>query len=135
MIIISGPALLSLITASVASILVERKIKEGKGLETITDKDHIIICGWNENGVTCPEDCPPEIDFCGNGTCGPDEDCASCDLDCGECWSTCGDLNCGPNEHCGTCPADCGVCPAVCGDDLCEGSETCASCERDCGAC
>lgn len=50
MIIISGPALLSLITASVASILVERKIKEGKGLETITDKDHIIICGWNENG-------------------------------------------------------------------------------------
>ena len=50
MIIISGPALLSLITASVASILVEKKIKEGKGLETITDKDHIIICGWNENG-------------------------------------------------------------------------------------
>ena len=50
MIILSGPALLSLITASVASILVERKIKEGKGLETITDKDHIIICGWNENG-------------------------------------------------------------------------------------
>jgi len=50
MIIISGPALLSLITASVASILVERKIKEGKGLETITDKDHIIVCGWNENG-------------------------------------------------------------------------------------
>jgi voltage-gated potassium channel len=49
-IILSGPALLSLITASVASALVDRKIKEGKGLETITDKDHIIICGWNENG-------------------------------------------------------------------------------------
>lgn len=50
MIILSGPALLSLITASIASIFVERKIKEGKGLETIKDKDHIIICGWNENG-------------------------------------------------------------------------------------
>lgn len=50
MIILSGPALLSLITASVASIFVERKIKEGKGLETIKDKDHIVICGWNQNG-------------------------------------------------------------------------------------
>jgi len=50
MIIMSGPALLSLITASIASIFVERKIKEGKGLETIKDKDHVIICGWNENG-------------------------------------------------------------------------------------
>ena len=50
MIIMSGPALLSLITASIASIFVERKIREGKGLETIKDKDHIIICGWNESG-------------------------------------------------------------------------------------
>ncbi|MFH1487316.1 MAG: ion channel [Pseudomonadota bacterium] len=50
MIILSGPALLSLVTASVASIFVERKIREGKGLETIKLKDHIIICGWNENG-------------------------------------------------------------------------------------
>ncbi|RLB91063.1 MAG: hypothetical protein DRH50_11505 [Deltaproteobacteria bacterium] len=49
-IILSGPALLALVTASVASIYVERKIKEGKGLESIKDKDHIIICGWNENG-------------------------------------------------------------------------------------
>ncbi|MBW1801350.1 MAG: NAD-binding protein [Deltaproteobacteria bacterium] len=50
MIILSGPALLSLITASVASILVERKIREGKGLESVKDKNHIIICGWNDNG-------------------------------------------------------------------------------------
>ena len=50
MIIVSGPALLSLITASIASIFVERKIREGKGLETIKEKDHIIICGWNESG-------------------------------------------------------------------------------------
>jgi len=51
MIIISGPALLSLITASIASIFVARKIKEGKGLEAIKDKGHIIICGWNDNGT------------------------------------------------------------------------------------
>ena len=50
MIMLSGPALVSLITASVASILVERKIREGKGLESIKDKDHIVICGWNQNG-------------------------------------------------------------------------------------
>jgi len=50
MIILSGPILLSLVTASIASIFVERKIKEGKGLETIKDKDHIVICGWNGNG-------------------------------------------------------------------------------------
>jgi len=49
-IIVSGPAFLSLITASIASIFVDRKIREGKGLETITDKGHIIICGWNGNG-------------------------------------------------------------------------------------
>ena len=48
--IISGPAVLSLITASIASIFVERKIKEGKGLESIKDKGHIIICGWNDCG-------------------------------------------------------------------------------------
>jgi len=49
-IILSGPALLSLLTASMASMLVEKKIREGQGLETIKDRDHVIICGWNENG-------------------------------------------------------------------------------------
>ncbi|MBN2126595.1 MAG: NAD-binding protein [Deltaproteobacteria bacterium] len=48
--ILCGAGLLSLVTASIASVFVERKIKEGKGLETIKDRDHIIICGWNENG-------------------------------------------------------------------------------------
>jgi len=50
LIILSGPALLSLLTASVASMLVEKKIREGEGLETIKDRDHLLICGWNENG-------------------------------------------------------------------------------------
>jgi len=55
MIILSGPALLSLVTASIASAFVERKIREGKGLESIKGKDHIVICGWNEHAETVLE--------------------------------------------------------------------------------
>jgi voltage-gated potassium channel len=44
---ISGIGLLSLVTATIASVFVEQKIKEGKGLETIKEKNHIVICGWN----------------------------------------------------------------------------------------
>jgi len=40
---------ISLFTATIASVLVERKIKEGKGLEVIKSKGHLIICGWNFN--------------------------------------------------------------------------------------
>jgi voltage-gated potassium channel len=43
----SGLILFSLLTASVASVFVEEKIKEAKGLETIKETGHIIICGWN----------------------------------------------------------------------------------------
>lgn len=49
LLMISGVVLLSLLTATIASVFVEQKIKEGKGLETITDKDHIVMCGWNDN--------------------------------------------------------------------------------------
>ncbi len=45
---ISGIGLLSLVTATIASVFVEQKIKEGKGLETIKEKNHIVICGWNQ---------------------------------------------------------------------------------------
>ena len=45
---ISGIGLLSLVTATIASVFVEQKIKEGKGLETIKEKNHIVICGWNK---------------------------------------------------------------------------------------
>jgi len=50
MVILCGPFVLSLITASISSIFIEKKIKEGKGLEPIKEKGHIIICGWNEHG-------------------------------------------------------------------------------------
>jgi voltage-gated potassium channel len=44
-----GVGLMSLFTATIASIFIERKIKEGKGLETVKEKDHIVICGWNQH--------------------------------------------------------------------------------------
>lgn len=43
-----GVGLMSLFTATIASLFVERKIKEGKGLETVKEKDHLVMCGWNE---------------------------------------------------------------------------------------
>ncbi len=47
--IFSGVGLMSLLTATIASVFVERKIKEEKGLDTVKVKDHIIICGWNQH--------------------------------------------------------------------------------------
>ncbi len=47
----SGMVLTIIISGTIASILVERKMKEGKGLQTINIIDHIVLCGWNENGV------------------------------------------------------------------------------------
>ena len=49
-IMISGIFLFSLMTASIASVFVSRKIKEDKGLEDVSDKDHLVICGWNKSG-------------------------------------------------------------------------------------
>ena len=48
-VVLSGLFLLSIVTATVASVFVEKKIREGKGLETITLKDHLVLCGWNTN--------------------------------------------------------------------------------------
>ena len=48
LLIFSGVGLMSLLTATIASVFVEKKIKEEKGLETVREKDHIIICGWNQ---------------------------------------------------------------------------------------
>jgi len=49
---LAGIASISLFTASVSSMLVARKIREGKGLEEIKSKNHILICGWNYSGET-----------------------------------------------------------------------------------
>lgn len=47
--IFAGVGLMSLFTATIASIFVEKKLKEGRGLETVKEKDHIVICGWNQH--------------------------------------------------------------------------------------
>ncbi|MEN6375945.1 MAG: ion channel [Smithella sp.] len=49
LLIFSGVGLMSLLTATIASVFVERKIKEDKGLETVKVKNHIVICGWNQH--------------------------------------------------------------------------------------
>jgi voltage-gated potassium channel len=48
-VVLSGLLLFSMVTATVASVFVEKKIREGKGLENIKIKDHILLCGWNSN--------------------------------------------------------------------------------------
>ncbi len=45
-----GMALISVFTATVSSVFVTRKIKEGRGLEAVNYKNHLVLCGWNFNG-------------------------------------------------------------------------------------
>lgn len=46
----SGVILTIIISGTIASVLVERKMKEGRGLQKVNMTDHIIICGWNQSG-------------------------------------------------------------------------------------
>jgi voltage-gated potassium channel len=48
-IMFSGIALVSLLTASISSIYVAKRIREDKGLEKVNLSDHIVLCGWNKN--------------------------------------------------------------------------------------
>ena len=48
-IMFAGITLVSLLTASISSIFVAQKIREGKGLEKLNVSDHIVLCGWNSN--------------------------------------------------------------------------------------
>ena len=48
-IMLSGIGLISIVTATIASSFTTQKIMEGKGLEKIKLKDHILLCGWNNN--------------------------------------------------------------------------------------
>ena len=49
LLILSGVVLTSLISGTIASIFVERRIREGKGLREVKLKRHILVCGWNAN--------------------------------------------------------------------------------------
>jgi voltage-gated potassium channel len=39
----------AILTAAVASWLVERRLMEGKGMKEVNLKNHLVICGWNAN--------------------------------------------------------------------------------------
>ena len=48
-IMFAGISLVSLLTATISSIYVAKRIREDKGLEKVDIRDHIILCGWNKN--------------------------------------------------------------------------------------
>ncbi len=50
LLMLTGLISLSLLTATVASVFVERKIRKEKGLETISDRQHVVLLGWNRGG-------------------------------------------------------------------------------------
>jgi voltage-gated potassium channel len=47
-VVVLGLALVGVFTATIASAFVERSLREGKGMESLKLKDHIVICGWNK---------------------------------------------------------------------------------------
>ncbi len=47
--IVIGIGLIPFIAAQGASYLVTRRLREERGLEKIKDKEHTVICGWNEH--------------------------------------------------------------------------------------
>ena len=49
LVMLSGISFMSLFTASISTGFITRKIREGKGLEKVTLREHIVICGWNEH--------------------------------------------------------------------------------------
>jgi len=48
---VGGLVMFSLVTATVASIFVERKIRRVRGMETIKATNHILILGWHYDGT------------------------------------------------------------------------------------
>jgi len=51
LVMFAGVSLVSLLTATISSIFVAQKIREGQGLEQIRLEGHAIICGWNMHAV------------------------------------------------------------------------------------
>ena len=48
-IMFSGIGLIAIVTATISSVFITKKIMEGKGLGNITSNNHTLICGWNSN--------------------------------------------------------------------------------------
>ncbi|HUT55502.1 MAG TPA: potassium channel family protein [bacterium] len=50
LVILSSMILTSVLTATIVSWFVEKRLLEGKGMEKVTWRNHIVICGWNARG-------------------------------------------------------------------------------------
>lgn len=44
---VGGVVLSAMVSGTIASIFVERRIREGKGLQDVRLKGHTVVCGWN----------------------------------------------------------------------------------------
>ncbi|MFQ6030767.1 MAG: potassium channel family protein, partial [Dehalococcoidia bacterium] len=47
LIMFTGLSLISLLTATIASAFVSRRLRESQGLQTLTTINHILLCGWH----------------------------------------------------------------------------------------
>jgi voltage-gated potassium channel len=45
-----GIGFLGILTATIASVFIENKLMENRGMKTVTVKGHFVICGWNFRG-------------------------------------------------------------------------------------
>jgi voltage-gated potassium channel len=54
-VIVIGVGLIPFVAAQGASYLVTRRLREEKGLEKVKNKEHTVICGWNEHVETILE--------------------------------------------------------------------------------
>ena len=49
LIMLTGVVITSILSGTIASIFVDRKLREGKGLQEVSIRNHTIVCGWNRN--------------------------------------------------------------------------------------
>lgn len=47
LLMLSGIVITAVVSGTAASLFVERRIREGKGLQDLRLKGHIVVCGWN----------------------------------------------------------------------------------------
>jgi voltage-gated potassium channel len=55
LLMLMGVVATSILSGTIASMFVDRKLKEGKGLQDINMRGHTVICGWNKNAESILE--------------------------------------------------------------------------------
>ncbi len=59
-----GIGLLGTLSATLASMMISRRLKEDKGMSTHTFEDHIIICEWNHRAKAILQEIRADINTC-----------------------------------------------------------------------